>query len=70
MERADPKRAKRERIASQMEEFLSRGNSITKVPEGKRVIPEFAHKLAYIDGESVAERNKRYKSFKSKRSSR
>ena len=60
MESSDPKKWKRERIERQMQEFLSRGNSITKVPEGKRVIPEFAHKLAYIDGESVAERNKRY----------
>ena len=60
MERADPKKWKRERLQRQVDAFLSKGGAIEQVREGRRVIPEFAHRAAFMDGESVAERNKRY----------
>jgi hypothetical protein len=60
MERTDPKKHKRESIERLTAAYLAKGGAIKKVREGKRVIPEFAHKLAFIDGESVAERNSRY----------
>jgi hypothetical protein len=59
--RADPKKAKREAIARQTEQFMARGGSVTQVPEGQRAIPEFAYRLALLDGETIRERNARYK---------
>ena len=60
MERADPKKWKRERLQRQVDAFLSKGGAIEQVPEGERVMPEHIHRAAFIDGEPVAERNRRY----------
>ena len=62
MKRADRKKNHREMIERLTAAYLAKGGAIKKAREGERVIPEFAHKLAYIDGENVAERNRRYTS--------
>jgi hypothetical protein len=60
MKRADPKKNKREQIERLTAAYLANGGAIEKVREGKRVMPEHIHKLAFLEGESVAERNRRY----------
>jgi hypothetical protein len=64
--RADPKKAKREAIARQIAEFEALGGKVQQIPEGERAIPEFAYRQALMDGETIVERNRRFKKWRRK----